>query len=216
MADVPQLKEAFRAGRRHPQPDRRGAVRQGRPRHAQPGQDDQFRDPLRQLGVGHRGPARRAEGRRQSDHRPLFRALPGHPRVTSTAPWRSRASGASRETLFGRKTHFMPNIRSPNPVDPRRGRARRDQRADPGHERRPHQARDGTDGQCACRGRASTGFGCSCRCTTSWCSKCPTGGGGSGAAVIKRVMATAAEPAIKLDVPLDVEVGWGEHWGEAH
>ena len=27
---------------------------------------------------------------------------------------------------------------------------------------------------------------------------------------------TAAEPAIKLDVPLDVEVGWGAHWGEAH
>jgi DNA polymerase-1 len=34
--------------------------------------------------------------------------------------------------------------------------------------------------------------------------------------VIKRVMADAAEPAIKLDVPLDVEVGWGEHWGAAH
>ena len=38
----------------------------------------------------------------------------------------------------------------------------------------------------------------------------------AAAAVIKRVMATAAEPAIKLDVPLDVEVGWGAHWGEAH
>ena len=36
------------------------------------------------------------------------------------------------------------------------------------------------------------------------------------AAVIKRVMAGAAEPAIKLDVPLDVEVGWGVHWGAAH
>ena len=36
------------------------------------------------------------------------------------------------------------------------------------------------------------------------------------AEVIKRVMAAAAEPAIKLDVPLEVEVGWGAHWGEAH
>jgi DNA polymerase-1 len=36
------------------------------------------------------------------------------------------------------------------------------------------------------------------------------------AAVIKQVMANAAEPAMKLDVPLDVEVGWGAHWGEAH
>ena len=34
--------------------------------------------------------------------------------------------------------------------------------------------------------------------------------------MIKHVMATAAEPALKLDVPLDVEVGWGEHWGAAH
>jgi DNA polymerase I-like protein with 3'-5' exonuclease and polymerase domains len=23
-------------------------------------------------------------------------------------------------------------------------------------------------------------------------------------------------PALTLDVPLDVEVGWGEHWGAAH
>jgi len=29
-------------------------------------------------------------------------------------------------------------------------------------------------------------------------------------------MANAAEPAMKLDVPLDVEVGWGRNWGEAH
>jgi DNA polymerase-1 len=29
-------------------------------------------------------------------------------------------------------------------------------------------------------------------------------------------MAKAAEPAMTLDVPLDVEVGWGAHWGEAH
>ena len=35
-------------------------------------------------------------------------------------------------------------------------------------------------------------------------------------AVVRRVMETASEPALKLDVPLDVEVGWGEHWGAAH
>jgi DNA polymerase-1 len=38
----------------------------------------------------------------------------------------------------------------------------------------------------------------------------------AAAAVIKRVMGEAAQPALKLDVPLDVEVGWGEHWGAAH
>ncbi|WP_375382047.1 DNA polymerase I [uncultured Sphingomonas sp.] len=34
--------------------------------------------------------------------------------------------------------------------------------------------------------------------------------------VIERVMATAAEPAVKLTVPLGVEIGTGPSWGEAH
>ena len=42
----------------------------------------------------------------------------------------------------------------------------------------------------------------------------PDGREEQAAAVIKQVMAHAAEPAMKLDVPLDVEVGWGAHWGE--
>jgi DNA polymerase-1 len=44
----------------------------------------------------------------------------------------------------------------------------------------------------------------------------PEGQEEEASAVIRRVMAEAAEPAIALDVPLDVEVGWGAHWGEAH
>jgi DNA polymerase-1 len=35
-------------------------------------------------------------------------------------------------------------------------------------------------------------------------------------AVIRRVMATAAEPAVKLDVPLGVDIGTGPNWGAAH
>ena len=34
--------------------------------------------------------------------------------------------------------------------------------------------------------------------------------------VIERVMATAAEPAVRLDVPLAVEIGVGASWGAAH
>ena len=30
------------------------------------------------------------------------------------------------------------------------------------------------------------------------------------------VRSQAAEPALKLDVPLEVEVGWGANWGAAH
>jgi len=35
-------------------------------------------------------------------------------------------------------------------------------------------------------------------------------------AVIRRVMETAAEPAVTLDVPLGVEIGTGPNWGAAH
>jgi DNA polymerase-1 len=44
----------------------------------------------------------------------------------------------------------------------------------------------------------------------------PEGREEDAARVIKEVMAKAAEPSLKLDVPLDVEVGWGSNWGEAH
>jgi DNA polymerase-1 len=44
----------------------------------------------------------------------------------------------------------------------------------------------------------------------------PEGNEEVAAAVIRETMAHAAEPAIKLDVPLDVEVGWGANWGAAH
>ena len=44
----------------------------------------------------------------------------------------------------------------------------------------------------------------------------PDGKEEAAAAVIRQVMTRAAEPALKLDVPLDVEVGWGAHWGAAH
>ena len=44
----------------------------------------------------------------------------------------------------------------------------------------------------------------------------PIGREEEAAAVVRRVMADAAEPALKLDVPLDVEVGWGANWGAAH
>ncbi len=44
----------------------------------------------------------------------------------------------------------------------------------------------------------------------------PDGREEEAAAVIREVMGKAAEPAMTLDVPLDVEVGWGAHWGAAH
>ena len=52
MADVPQLKEAFARKARHPQHDRGGIVRIGRPREPRQGQDHQFRHPLRHFPWG--------------------------------------------------------------------------------------------------------------------------------------------------------------------
>ncbi|MEO7248318.1 MAG: DNA polymerase I [Novosphingobium sp.] len=44
----------------------------------------------------------------------------------------------------------------------------------------------------------------------------PQGDVAAASKVIKRVMAEAAEPAVKLDVPLGVEIGVGASWGAAH
>ena len=44
----------------------------------------------------------------------------------------------------------------------------------------------------------------------------PLGKEEAAAAVVRGVMSGAAEPALKLNVPLDVDVGWGEPWGAAH
>ncbi|MEG3181624.1 DNA polymerase I [Sphingomonas sp. LT1P40] len=44
----------------------------------------------------------------------------------------------------------------------------------------------------------------------------PEGDVEAATAVIRRVMETAAEPAVKLTVPLGVEIGTGPSWGAAH
>ena len=38
----------------------------------------------------------------------------------------------------------------------------------------------------------------------------------AASAVIRSVMSGAAEPAVKLSVPLDVDIGTGKNWDEAH
>ncbi|MBV8686696.1 MAG: DNA polymerase I [Alphaproteobacteria bacterium] len=44
----------------------------------------------------------------------------------------------------------------------------------------------------------------------------PEGSVPAASAVIRHVMETAAEPAVKLDVPLGVDIGTGANWGAAH
>jgi DNA polymerase I len=126
----------------------------------------------------------------------------------------ARTNGFTK-TLFGRKTHFFPNIRSPNPSI--RG----------GAERAAINAPiQGTSADLIKRAMARMdrtladagleGVKMLLQVHDELVFEVPDGREEEAAKVIKQVMANAAEPAITLDVPLDVEVGWGAHWGEAH
>jgi DNA polymerase-1 len=125
----------------------------------------------------------------------------------------ARSNGFTR-TLFGRKTHF-PNIRAGNP----------NHRA--GAERAAINAPlQGTSADLIKRAMARMdgalsdagleGVRMLLQVHDELVFEVPDGREQEAADVIKRVMAHAAEPGQKLDVPLDVEVGWGAHWGEAH
>jgi DNA polymerase-1 len=124
-----------------------------------------------------------------------------------------RENGFTR-TLFGRKTHF-PNIRASNPTF----------RA--GAERAAINAPiQGTSADLIKRAMnrmdaALAGAGLDdvrmlLQVHDELVFEVPEGKEEAAAAVVRQVMAHAAEPALKLDVPLDVEVGWGPNWGAAH
>jgi DNA polymerase-1 len=119
------------------------------------------------------------------------------------------------KTLFGRKTHFEPNIRSPNPSI--RGGAERAainapiQGTSADLIKRAMARMDG-----ALTDAGLTGVKMLLQVHDELVFEVPDGREDEAAQVIKRVMAHAAEPALELDVPLDVEVGWGPNWGEAH
>jgi DNA polymerase-1 len=117
--------------------------------------------------------------------------------------------------LFGRKTLFEPNIRSPNPSI--RGGAERAainapiQGTSADLIKRAMARMDD-----ALKGAGLEGVKMLLQVHDELVFEVPDGQEEEAAAVIRKVMAEAAQPAIKLDVPLDVEVGWGAHWGEAH
>jgi len=124
-----------------------------------------------------------------------------------------REQGFTR-TLFGRKTHF-PNIRAPNP----QFRA--------GAERAAINAPiQGTSADLIKRAMnrmddalADAGLGdvkMLLQVHDELVFEVPEGRVEAAAGVVREVMAHAAEPALRLDVPLDVEVGWGPNWGAAH
>jgi DNA polymerase-1 len=213
MADVPQLKEAFRAGadiHNLTAEELFGKV------------DRETRGKAKTVnfailygispwGLAGRLGVPKEEG--QAIIARYFERFPGIRNYIDETLQFVRTNGFTR-TLFGRKTHF-PNIRAGNPSI--RG----------GAERAAINAPiQGTSADLIKRAMARmdrelananlNGVKMLLQVHDELVFEVPDGRQEEAADVIKRVMATAAQPALKLDVPLDVEVGWGAHWGEAH
>ena len=127
---------------------------------------------------------------------------------------RSARRTALSPTLFGRKCHY-PDIANSNRLDPRLRRARRHQRADPGHGRRHHPPRHDPHAGRAGQGQAQRPA-CCCRCTTNWSSRLPEAEVAKTLPVVKQVMEHAPMPAVALTVPLTVDARAADNWDEAH
>jgi DNA polymerase-1 len=214
MADVPQLKEAFRSG-----VDIHSLTAEelfGRV-------DRDTRNQAKTInfailygssawGIAGRLGVPKDEGKAIIDR--YYERFPGIRAFTHTTLAFAREHGFTK-TLFGRKTHFEPNIRSPNPSI--RGGAERAainapiQGTSADLIKRAMTRMEGALGEAGLSDVRML-----LQVHDELVFEVPEGREEEAAAVIKRVMATAAEPALNLDVPLDVEVGWGDHWGAAH
>ncbi len=213
MADVPQLKEAFAAGEDiHSMTaeelfgtvdrDTRGkaktvnfAILYG----------------ISSWGLAGRLGVPREEGKAIIDR--YFTRFPGIRHYIDETLAFVRDQGFTR-TMFGRKTHF-PNIRAANP-NFRAGAERAAINA-------PIQgtsadlikrAMNRMDEALAEAGLADVRM--LLQVHDELVFEVPEGREEAAAAIVRATMANAAEPAIRLDVPLDVEVGWGVNWGAAH
>lgn len=142
-----------------------------------------------------------------------FQSFPGISRYIADTLNEAKARGYTT-TLFGRKTHFT-RINAPN----------QNERA--GSERAAINAPiQGTSADIIKRAMARMGpalieaglpdVRMLLQVHDELVFELPEGDVAAASAVIRRVMETAAEPAITLTVPLGVEIGTGPSWGAAH
>ena len=214
MADVPQLKEAFQKGA-----DIHAITAEelfGRVDRETRGQAKTINFAIlygsSAWGIAGRLGLPRDEGKAIIDR--YFERFPGIRAFMHSTLAFAREHGFTR-TLFGRKTHFEPNIRSPNPSI--RGGAERAAINAPIQGTSADlikRAMARMDGALADAGLTQVKM--LLQVHDELVFEVPDGQEERAAEVIKRVMAHAAEPALRLDVPLDVEVGWGPNWGAAH
>lgn len=142
-----------------------------------------------------------------------FERFPGINRYIADTLREAKERGYTT-TLFGRKTHF-PRLRASNP----------NERA--GSERAAINAPiQGTSADIIKRAMARmvpalreaglTNVRMLLQVHDELVFELPEGDVEAARPIIERVMATAAEPAIRLTVPLGVEIGVGPSWGAAH
>ncbi|RIX32489.1 DNA polymerase I [Sphingomonas edaphi] len=213
MADVPQLKEAFGAGEDiHAMTaeelfgtvdrDTRGkaktvnfAILYG----------------ISSWGLAGRLGVPKEEGKAIIDR--YFQRFPGIRTYIDDTLAFARENGFTR-TLFGRKTHF-PNIRASNPNF--RAGAERAAINAPIQGTSADLIKRAMNRMDAALGDAGlTDVRMLLQVHDELVFEVPAGREEEAAVIIRQVMTKAAEPALTLDVPLDVEVGWGANWGAAH
>ena len=142
-----------------------------------------------------------------------FDRFPGIKNYISTTLQQVRECGFS-ETLFGRKTHF-PNIRS-GVMNLRQGSERAAINAPIQGSSADIIKRAMVRMPGALAAAGLNGARMLLQVHDELVFEVAQGDEERAAAVIRDVMTHAAEPAVTLDVPLAVEVGWGANWGLAH
>jgi len=213
MADVPQLKAAFRD---------HADIHSLTAEELFGSSDREFRDQAKTVnfailygisswGLAGRLGVSRDEGKAIIDR--YFERFPGIRTYIEQTLQFAREHGFTR-TLFGRKTHF-PNIRAANPSF--RGGAER------AAVNAPIQGtsadlikRAMTRMDRALEDSGLGGVKMLLQVHDELVFEVPEGREEDAAEVIRNVMSSAAGPGLTLDVPLDIDVGWGAHWGEAH
>jgi DNA polymerase-1 len=213
MADVPQLKDAFA---------RKEDIHNMTAEELFGSVDRETRNKAKTInfailygisswGLAGRLGVSREEGKSIIDR--YFQRFPGIQNYINETTASVREHGFTT-TLFGRKTHF-PNIRSPQ------------QNLRQGSERAAINAPiQGTSADLIKRAmnRMDAALDSAglpqvrmlLQVHDELVFEVPLGQEQAAADVVRSVMERAAEPALTLDVPLDVDVGWGEHWGAAH
>ncbi|MDQ3078017.1 MAG: DNA polymerase I [Pseudomonadota bacterium] len=213
MADVPQLKEAFAAGEdihNMTAEELFGTV------------DRDTRNKAKTInfailygisswGLAGRLGVSREEGKSIIDR--YFERFPGINAYINDTLAFVREHGFT-QTLFGRKTHF-PNIRSPQ-MNHRQGAERAAVNAPIQGTSADLIKRAMNRMDAALTDAGLHGVRMLLQVHDELVFEVPLGHEEAAAKVVRDVMARAAEPALTLDVPLDVEVGWGAHWGAAH